>query len=191
MRVEIDVNKIIENQRKSLKDDLKKFAWIIKEKVDEKTPEDTKELLGNNLIWPLEQVGTQIGIRVFNETEYAPYVEFGTIELVEVPNELTEYAMQFKGKGIIKKGGMKARPYLYPALVAERPKFIAAIKSIMTHKETWKHRTARSESTYKLWQLAHRYWIGLAKNKHIHMFTFRTSQLLTLQQPTRIFGIVK
>jgi len=26
MRIEIDVNKIIENQRKSLKDDLKKFA---------------------------------------------------------------------------------------------------------------------------------------------------------------------
>ena len=76
MRIEIDVNKIIENQRKNLKDDLKKFAWIIKEKVDEKTPEDTKELLWNNLIWPLEQVGTQIGIRVFNKTEYAPYVEY-------------------------------------------------------------------------------------------------------------------
>jgi hypothetical protein len=74
--------------------------------------------------------------RAVTNVEYAPYVEFGTIELVEVPNELTEYAMQFKGKGIRKKGGMKARPYLYPALVAERPKFIAAIKTIMNQKET-------------------------------------------------------
>ena len=74
--------------------------------------------------------------RAVTNVEYAAYVEFGTITKVEVPQELTEYAMQFKGKGIKTKGGMKARPYLYPALMAEKPKFIAAIKTIMNQKET-------------------------------------------------------
>lgn len=44
---------------------------------------------------------------------YAPYIEFGTITKVSVPVELAAYAMQFKGKGIYKTGGMAARPFFF------------------------------------------------------------------------------
>lgn len=73
--------------------------------------------------------------RVFTNVEYAAYVEFGTIEHVEVPLELTAYAMQFKGRGIRKKGGRKAKPFLYPAFKEEEPKYIQAIKTVMQQEE--------------------------------------------------------
>ena len=46
---------------------------------------------------------------------YAPYVEFGTGKGVSVPNELAEYAIQFKGKGI-RKVNNRAQPYFFPAV---------------------------------------------------------------------------
>ena len=45
---------------------------------------------------------------------YGAYVEFGTGSLVEVPSELKDVAIKFKGKGI-KEVNLPARPYLYPA----------------------------------------------------------------------------
>ena len=99
------------------------------------SPRAVKTGVLRSSLHPVMSVNKLSGRAVTN-VEYAAYVEFGTITKVEVPQELTEYAMQFKGKGIRTKGGMKARPYLYPALVAERPKFIAAIKTIMNQKET-------------------------------------------------------
>lgn len=62
--------------------------------------------------------------------EYAAYVEFGTRSRVDVPPDLTEYALQFKrsdGTGL----GMTARPYLFPAVDAEEPKFIKRLKAIL------------------------------------------------------------
>lgn len=47
--------------------------------------------------------------------KYAPYVEFGTGNKVYVPNELTEYAMQFKGRGI-RKVNNKHQPYFFPSV---------------------------------------------------------------------------
>jgi hypothetical protein len=49
-------------------------------------------------------------------TDYAAFVEFGTITLVKAPAEYAAYAMQFKGRGIKKTGGMRARPYLLPQI---------------------------------------------------------------------------
>lgn len=45
-------------------------------------------------------------------TFYAPFVEFGTGSLVDVPEGLEDYAMQFKGAGI-KEVNLPARPYLF------------------------------------------------------------------------------
>jgi len=45
---------------------------------------------------------------VFSNAEYSPYVEFGTLEKVQVPAELAEYAAQFKGNfasGLYSEGG--------------------------------------------------------------------------------------
>ena len=45
---------------------------------------------------------------------YAPYMEFGTGGLVDVPAGLEDYAIKFKGTGI-KQVNIPPRPYLIPA----------------------------------------------------------------------------
>ena len=61
---------------------------------------------------------------------YAPYIEFGTGGLVEVPAELQEMAIQFKGKGI-KQVNLLPRPYLYPALLKGRKDYLKRLKIIV------------------------------------------------------------
>lgn len=46
--------------------------------------------------------------------KYAPYLEFGTGGLVDVPEGLEDYAMKFKGAGI-KQVNITPRPFLTPA----------------------------------------------------------------------------
>jgi len=49
---------------------------------------------------------------------YAPYVEFGTGGLVEIPQGFEELAAKFKGRGV-KKVNLPARPFLIPAALKE------------------------------------------------------------------------
>jgi len=70
-----------------------------------------------------QSIGTQkvekLTYRIFAGVKYAPYMEFGTGGLVEVPKELKALAIKFKGKGV-KKIDLKPQPFLYPALVLNR-----------------------------------------------------------------------
>ncbi|MCB0448417.1 MAG: HK97 gp10 family phage protein [Gelidibacter sp.] len=59
---------------------------------------------------------------------YAAYQEFGTGGLVEVPAELAEMAIKFKGKGI-KKVDLRPQPFMYPALVKGRKQYVEDLKS--------------------------------------------------------------
>lgn len=52
--------------------------------------------------------------KVSANAPYAPYVEFGTGGLVEIPQGFEELAAKFKGKGI-KRVNLPARPFLIPA----------------------------------------------------------------------------
>ena len=61
---------------------------------------------------------------------YAPFVEFGTGGLVQVPNELKEIAIRFKGKGI-RQVNLRARPYLYPALLRGRIQYLDKLKKVL------------------------------------------------------------
>ena len=61
---------------------------------------------------------------------YAPFVEFGTGGLVDVPTELKEMAIKFKGKGI-NQVNLRARPYLYPALVRGRVEYLEKLKKVL------------------------------------------------------------
>jgi HK97 gp10 family phage protein len=47
---------------------------------------------------------------------YAPYVEYGTGGLVDVPKEFKEQALLAKGKGI-KQVNLMPRPFMYPSFV--------------------------------------------------------------------------
>jgi hypothetical protein len=53
---------------------------------------------------------------IVSGANYSAYVEFGTIDHVSVPAGIEDYAMQFKGKGIIKHGGVHPRPFFFPQL---------------------------------------------------------------------------
>jgi HK97 gp10 family phage protein len=61
---------------------------------------------------------------------YAPFVEFGTGRMVEVPNEWKEIAIKFKGAGI-KEVNLPARPYMYPSYMEGRKKYLERLKAII------------------------------------------------------------
>lgn len=61
---------------------------------------------------------------------YAPFVEFGTGAMVSVPEEWKEIAIKFKGQGI-NQVNLRARPYMYPAFVEGRKKYLERLKAII------------------------------------------------------------
>ncbi len=62
--------------------------------------------------------------------KYAAYMEFGTGGLVNVPPELKELAFKFLGKGI-REVNLEPQPFLYPALVRQRPLWIKELKRML------------------------------------------------------------
>lgn len=71
---------------------------------------------------------TPYSANVFVNVPYAAYQEFGTGGLVNVPEELRELAEYYKGKGI-RKVNLSPQPYLYPALVLNRKRYIDQLKA--------------------------------------------------------------
>lgn len=67
-------------------------------------------ILKNSINGEVEGLNGIIGTPV----KYAPYMEFGTGGLVDVPEGLEDYAMKFKGAGI-KQVNIPPRPFLTPA----------------------------------------------------------------------------
>lgn len=76
----------------------------------------------NDLTWNIEAGGVL--------APYAPFVEFGTGGLVEVPNELKEMAIKFKGAGI-KEVNLRPQPFLYPALVRGRGEYVEKLNKVL------------------------------------------------------------
>ena len=62
---------------------------------------------------------------------YAPFVEFGTGGLVDVPDELKEQAIKFKGKGI-KQINLQPRPFLYPAFLKGKTEYLDKLKKVLS-----------------------------------------------------------
>jgi HK97 gp10 family phage protein len=63
------------------------------------------------------------------KAKYAPYVEFGTGGLVEIPNGYQEFAALFKGRGI-RKVNLRARPFLIPAFETEIPQLMKRLNKL-------------------------------------------------------------
>lgn len=76
----------------------------------------------DKLTWKVEAGGTL--------APYAPFVEFGTGGLVNVPPELQEQAIRFKGKGI-KQINLRPQPFLYPALIRARQEYLDKLKKVL------------------------------------------------------------
>lgn len=66
------------------------------------------------------------------KAHYAPYVEFGTGGLVDVPSGLEEYAIKWKGQGI-KQVNLPPRPFLYPAWKKNGLKFLENLEKMLNN----------------------------------------------------------
>lgn len=64
------------------------------------------------------------------KAKYAPYIEFGTGGLVDIPDGYNNFAAMFKGKGI-RKVNLRARPFLIPAFEQEKPLLIKRLKQLL------------------------------------------------------------
>lgn len=58
---------------------------------------------------------------------YAPFVEFGTGGLVDVPAGLEDYAIKWKGAGV-KQINLTPRPYLYPVFFSNTQKMFERLE---------------------------------------------------------------
>ena len=73
---------------------------------------------------------TNLSYRIFTSVKYAPYMEFGTGGLVEVPPELKDLAIQFKGAGI-RKVNLRPQPFMWPAFLLGRKSYIKDLKTAL------------------------------------------------------------
>lgn len=64
---------------------------------------------------------------VGTDLEYAPYIEFGTGDMVEIPEGAEGVASQFKGKGI-RKVNIKGDSFLNWSAINQRGKFTERVK---------------------------------------------------------------
>lgn len=76
-------------------------------------------------------LGAEIGILLFAAADYSAYLEFGTgifaaAYVPSLPPDVQEFAMQFFVNG---KGRIPPRPYLFPAIEANRVLLIARLKA--------------------------------------------------------------
>lgn len=88
-------------------------------------PRDDSFLVGS-VYHEVENLEGIVGFKA----HYAPYQEFGTGGLVDVPAGMEDYAMQFKGNDI-KQINLPPRPFLYPAWKKNGLKFLENLEKML------------------------------------------------------------
>jgi HK97 gp10 family phage protein len=120
----------VDNQiSKEVDAELLASALNIESKASKMAPVDTGRLR-NSITY---RDAGKLRYEIVAQTRYAPYVEFGTGKLVQIPAGLETYAAQFKGKGI-RQINRSARPFMFPALFSERKPLLENIKKVLTRK---------------------------------------------------------
>ena len=122
-----ELRKLPETAKKDLAREVEFSAKSIAKQAQILAPKDTGYLTGS--IKP-EQGEDPLTWNVTAYANYAAYMEFGTGGLVQVPQELKEIAIQYKGAGV-REVNLKPQPYLYPALVMGRKTFVERIKRLV------------------------------------------------------------
>ncbi len=111
-------------------------AFTIKRNASEAAPINKRKHVGGLI--NLKQSGVvfnfttdkEVRFKVAFTKDYAAYMEFGTGGRVKVPPELEKLAFKFLGKGI-REVNLEPQPYLYPALVRQRPLWIKELKRML------------------------------------------------------------
>jgi len=91
-------------------------------------PVDLGVLRNNIKAFAMSDERWKIKANALGNAPYSAYMEFGTGGEVEVPAELKEVAIQFKGKGV-RKVNIRPRPFLYPAFVKGRNQYIKDLEA--------------------------------------------------------------
>lgn len=74
--------------------------------------------------------GAKLSYVIFSKAKYSPYQEFGTGRNVQVPSEVTGYALQFKGNGK-RLVNIAPKPFLFNNFFLERPRLIANLQAVI------------------------------------------------------------
>jgi len=67
---------------------------------------------------------------IYNTSDLAAYVEFGTGRMVSVPPELQDYARQFKGKGV-RNVNLPSRPFFFAPFFKRRQKILRDVVKVL------------------------------------------------------------
>ena len=133
-------DKTIKGLTKVLKD-LEKFGDEAKKEVDTITKITSMDIVADAKAFAPKNYGKLAQSIIYTKVEdsdykvvvnasYGAYVEFGTGKSVQVPPELKEIAIQFKGKGV-KEVNIQPQPYLYPAFVKGRTQYLKDLKKLL------------------------------------------------------------
>lgn len=132
------VNEVIANLRKYGKEaekDIEGATKLVAQQIESyaknAAPANFGDLAQGIKALPIDKYNWKIQTDWNNLSPYAPFVEFGTGGLVEVPNELKDQAIKFKGKGI-KQVNLRARPYLYPSLLRGRKEYLEKLEKLLS-----------------------------------------------------------
>ena len=103
------------------------FAFEVNAEQAIRCPVDTDNLRRELRV----SVNAKLNKEIYTNVDYAPYVEFGTGNLVDTQNqELTEIAAQFKGKGI-RQINRNPQPFFFPPFFAKKEAFLKKLKDII------------------------------------------------------------
>lgn len=114
------------NIREGVEDELTATAFDINRKQKRYAPVDTGRLRSSLSVDVSKGLSKEISANV----DYAPFIEFGTGGLVEIPAGLEEIAQQFRRKGV-RKINLTARPFFFRAYFEEKPKLIEKIRNLL------------------------------------------------------------
>lgn len=122
------LKKVPEKVREFLEDEIAATTSDIADDARAKVRVDTGILKGS-----IVDTATGLNGEVNVGAKYAPYVEFGTGGLVNVPAGVEDYAIKFKGKGI-KQVNLPPRPFLFPSFFDNINKMSERIKEEIESK---------------------------------------------------------
>ena len=122
--------------------ELRKYGKEVEKLIDDKTAEIAIQIeLDAKNIAPKDQGKLAQSIHVVKVKDssykivagvkYAPYVEFGTGGLVNVPKDWGNYPIQFKGKGI-RQINIRPQPYMYPSWIKGKKDYLDKLKKLLS-----------------------------------------------------------
>lgn len=117
-------DRLAENIQEEVEFQLEEFCQEVNAEQVNKTPVDTGNLKRNNTFSKVANLQWELS----NNTDYAPFVEFGTGGNVNVPKGLEDYAMQFYVNG---KGTLHPRPFFFEPFLRRREELVKNIKTAL------------------------------------------------------------